>query len=185
MIAPAAIPVMKAKGMQSERGSEAAMHIQSELVAVCLFMASHAVAQTVRIPDPLVRENATIKLAEHTFVIPDGDVFLVPNVGIIVGNRATLVIDPGLGRLNGEAVLREVIKISHNSELYIASTHYHVEHTTGYLAFPRTAKYITSNVQEAEFAESAAAQIKPVLGDVPVDCEVARGCGRPEARHHV
>jgi hypothetical protein len=29
-------------------------------------------------------------------VIPDGNVGLVPNVGIVVGSRATLVIDPGL-----------------------------------------------------------------------------------------
>ena len=56
--------------------------------------------------DPLVRENATVKLAEHTYVIPDGNVGLVPNVGIVVGSRATLVIDPGLGppqRRNGAA----------------------------------------------------------------------------------
>src|SRR5262245_49505357 len=92
-------------------------------------------------PDPLVKENASVKLAEHTYVIPDGNVPLVPNVGIIVGNRATLVIDPGLGRRNGETVLREVAKISKNAELYIASTHFHAEHTTGYAAFPPSAKY--------------------------------------------
>jgi hypothetical protein len=35
-------------------------------------------------PDPLVRENATVKLAAHTYVIPDANVGLVPNVGIHV-----------------------------------------------------------------------------------------------------
>ena len=60
-----------------------------------LFTASILSAQRGPAPDPIVRENATIKLAEHTYVIPDANVGLVPNVGIIVGSRATLVIDPG------------------------------------------------------------------------------------------
>jgi len=93
-------------------------------------------AQQGPVPDLLVQENATVKLAAHTYVIPDGNVSLVPNVGIVVGDRATLVIDPGLGRFNGETVLREVAKISENTELYVASTHFHAEHTTGYHAFP-------------------------------------------------
>ena len=58
--------------------------------------------------DPLVKEGATVSVARHTWVIPDGDVGLVPNVGIIAGSRGVLVIDPGLGRRNGETVLREV-----------------------------------------------------------------------------
>jgi glyoxylase-like metal-dependent hydrolase (beta-lactamase superfamily II) len=112
------------------------------------FLTGHLIAQQVApaaIPDPLVRENATVKLAEHSYVIPDGNVGLVPNVGIVVGNRATLVIDPGLGRRNGEAVAREVAKVSRNTELYVASTHFHAEHTIGYLAFP-SAKYVNSTI---------------------------------------
>ena len=62
-------------------------------------------------------ENATVKVATHTYVIPDFNVGLVPNVGIIVGRRATLVIDPGLGRRNGETVLREVARVGKNTEL--------------------------------------------------------------------
>lgn len=88
---------------------------------------------------PLIRENVTVRLGPHTYAIPDGNVGLVPNVGIIVGSRATLVIDPGLGRRNGETVLREVAKVSKNADVYIASTHYHAEHTTGYIAFPPSA----------------------------------------------
>lgn len=57
-------------------------------------------------PPPLVKENTTVRLGPHTYVIPDANVGLVPNVGIIVGSTATLVIDPGLGRRNGEAVVR-------------------------------------------------------------------------------
>src|SRR5215204_3634212 len=91
------------------------------LPIACVLAASTVAAQRGPAPDPLVRENATVKLAAHSYVIPDGNVGLVPNVGIVVGSRATLVIDPGLGRRNGEAVLRAVAKISNNAELYIAS----------------------------------------------------------------
>src|SRR4051812_46269379 len=59
-------------------------------------------------PAPLVRENATVKLAEHVWAIPDFNVALVPNVGIVVGSKATLVVDTGLGPRNGEAIVREM-----------------------------------------------------------------------------
>jgi glyoxylase-like metal-dependent hydrolase (beta-lactamase superfamily II) len=125
-------------------------------------------AQRLTPPNPLVKENATVKLAAHTYVIPDDDVPLVPNVGIVVGSRAALVIDPGLGRRNGETVLRELAKITNTSELYVASTHFHAEHTTGYLAFPATAKYINSTVQEAEFAEEGPRQIEAFSSRSPL-----------------
>jgi len=124
--------------------------------------------------DPLVRENATVKLAAHTYVIPDFNVGLVPNVGIVVGTRATLVIDPGLGRRNGETVLREVARVSKNTEVYIATTHFHAEHTTGYLAFPPSSKYVNSTVQEAEFAQAGQAQIQTFSGRSPMTAELLK-----------
>ena len=51
-------------------------------------------------PPPLVKENATAKVADHVYVIPDNSVPVVPNVGIVVGNKSTLVIDTGLGPRN-------------------------------------------------------------------------------------
>jgi glyoxylase-like metal-dependent hydrolase (beta-lactamase superfamily II) len=131
--------------------------------------------------DPLVRENATTKLAPHTYLIPDNNVGLVPNVGIVVGSRATLVIDPGLGRRNGDTVLREVAKVSKNAELFIASTHFHAEHTTGYVAFPASAKYVNSNVQEAEFAEGGMAMVKMFSGRSPATAEILKDAVRRPA----
>ena len=148
---------------------------------VVLLVAPAASAQRGPVPDPLVKENATVKLADHSYVIPDGNVGLVPNVGIIVGSRATLVIDPGLGKRNGETVLREVAKVSRNAEVFIASTHYHAEHTTGYLAFPATAKYVSSTVQEAEFAEGGAQQIRTFSGRSPLTAELLKDATRRRA----
>src|SRR5215471_13541422 len=111
-------------------------------------------------PDPLVRENATMKVAAHTYVIPDGNVGLVPNVGIVTGSTGTLVIDPGLGRRNGETVLKEAAKVRRGDALYIATTHFHPEHTTGYVAFPASAKYVNSTVQEAEFEQNGMQMVR-------------------------
>ena len=152
------------------------------LAAVAVALApARTDAQRGAAPDPLVRENATVKLAAHTFVIPDANVGLVPNVGIIVGARATLVIDPGLGKRNGETVLREVAKVSKNAELYIASTHFHPEHTTGYNAFPPTAKYINSTVQEAEFEQSGTQMVQTFAGRSPLTAEILKDAVRRPA----
>ena len=142
-------------------------------IGICLSMPSTGAAQTAP-ADPIVKENVTVKVAPHTYVIPDGNVGLVPNVGIIVGTRATLVIDPGLGKRNGEAVLREVAKVSKNTELFVASTHFHAEHTTGIMAFPSTAKYLSSTIQEEEFARAGAAQIKTFSGRSPMTAELLK-----------
>ncbi len=144
------------------------------LIAACLLVGSSALAQRGPAADPLVKENATVRLAEHTYVIPDDNLPLVPNVGIVVGSRATLVIDPGLGRRNGEAVLREVAKVSRNTELFIASTHFHAEHTTGYVAFPATAKYVNSTIQEADFARDGAQLIKTFSGRSPMTADLLK-----------
>ena len=103
--------------------------------------------------DPLVRENATTKLSAHVYLIPDNNVPLVPNVGIIVGSRATLVIDTGLGPRNGETVVRETSKVSTAPELYLSVTHVHPEHDLGAQAFPPTTKMIRSRDQDADIAE--------------------------------
>jgi glyoxylase-like metal-dependent hydrolase (beta-lactamase superfamily II) len=133
------------------------------------------------VADPLVRENVTVKVAPHTYVIPDGNVGLVPNVGIVVGSRATLVIDPGLGRRNGETVLKEVAKVSRNTELYIASTHFHAEHTTGYIAFPATAKYVNSTTQETEFEQGGMQMVQMFSGRSPATAEILKDAARRPA----
>jgi len=143
-------------------------------VIAALLISSASFAQRGPQPDPLVPEGVTVKLAGHTYAIPGGGIGGVPNVGIVVGDRATLVIDPGMGRRNGEAVLREVAKVSKHTEVYIASTHYHAEHTTGYHGFPATAKYINSTTQEAEFAELGPAFIKNFAGQSPVRAELLK-----------
>jgi len=101
-------------------------------------------------PPPLVQEGKTIKVSEHVYVIPDGRVNLVPNIGMIVGNRAALVVDAGMGPRNGETVLRELAKVNKNTALYFTTTHFHPEHMTGVQAFPPNTIIVRSQVQEEE-----------------------------------
>jgi glyoxylase-like metal-dependent hydrolase (beta-lactamase superfamily II) len=160
------------------------------IAAVAGALCAHVAARQAAAPPPLVKENATVKVGPHTFVIPDHNVPLVPNVGIIVGSAATLVIDPGLGRRNGEAVLREVAKVSKNTTLYIATTHFHAEHTTGYIAFPPAARYVNSTIQEEEFAAGGMQMVKMFSGRSPVTADLlADAARRPAAitfdREHV
>jgi glyoxylase-like metal-dependent hydrolase (beta-lactamase superfamily II) len=162
------------------------MFHRASILASCAVLALLATAPTAArqrgpAPDPLVRENATIKVAPHTYVIPDGNVGLVPNVGIVVGSRATLVIDPGLGRRNGETVLKEVAKVSRNATLYIATTHFHPEHTTGYAAFPAGAKYINSVLQEAEFEQNGMPMVRTFANRSAVTADLLKDAARRPA----
>jgi len=141
---------------------------------VVLVAATSIWAQRGPAPDPLVREGVTVMLGPHSYAIPDGNVPLVPNIGIVVGSRATLVVDTGLGRRNGETVLREVAKVSRNTELYLVTTHFHVEHTVGYVAFPPSAKYVNSTIQEAEFAEAGTRQIETFASRSPLSAELLK-----------
>src|SRR5580765_100572 len=103
-------------------------------------------------PPPLVRENATVKLTDHVWAIPDFNVCLVPNVGIIVGSKATLVVDTGLGPRNGDAIVREMKKVSTNADVYVVTTHYHPEHSLGAAAF-KGAKLLMTRLQQQDMTE--------------------------------
>lgn len=87
-------------------------------------------------------------------MIPDENRRGVPNVGIVVGSRATLVIDPGMGLKSGQAVLHEVAKVGKGNEIYIATTHLHPEHTTGEVAFPPSAKIVRAVAQQKDVEEN-------------------------------
>jgi glyoxylase-like metal-dependent hydrolase (beta-lactamase superfamily II) len=117
-----------------------------------LVLAAQANAQQLVTSGPLVKEGATEKISAHVYVIPDGGVPGVPNVGIIVGTRATLVIDTGLGKQNGETVLREVRKVSGDKPLYLVTTHVHPEHDLGAQAFPPSTRMVRARAQVDEIA---------------------------------
>ena len=126
-------------------------------------------------PPPLVRENATEKISDHVYVIPDNNVGMVPNVGIIVGTRGTLVIDTGLGARNGQTIVREMQKVSKTPDLYLATTHVHPEHDLGAAGFPGNTKMIRSQAQIKEIADSGLETAKRFSAVSPLHAELLAG----------
>jgi glyoxylase-like metal-dependent hydrolase (beta-lactamase superfamily II) len=125
------------------------------LLACSVIAISPASAQRAYTDLPIVSEGKTIRISPNVYVIPDENRRGVPNVGIVVGDRATLVIDPGMGLKSGQAVMREAAKISKGAEIYIATTHLHPEHTTGALAFPSSAKVVRAVAQQQDIDANA------------------------------
>ena len=123
---------------------------------------------------PIVKEGTTVKLSAHVYAIPDERVPMVPNVGIVVGERATLIVDPGMGARSGEAVMRETAKVSRNRELYLVTTHFHPEHTTGEAGLPPTAKLIRARAQQQDVDEMGMEWVKIFSSRSPVVAEVLK-----------
>jgi glyoxylase-like metal-dependent hydrolase (beta-lactamase superfamily II) len=123
---------------------------------------------------PVVKEGTTRKISQHVYVIPSDSVPRVPNVGIIVGTKATMIIDPGMGLLSGEAVAREMAKVSKNTELYVVSTHLHPEHTTGEQAFPN-AKIIRAKAQHQDIEGAGMRWVEMFAKRSPELAEILRG----------
>ncbi|MBC8026015.1 MAG: MBL fold metallo-hydrolase [Steroidobacteraceae bacterium] len=126
-------------------------------------MAATALAQQPTAPASIVREGVTEQLTNHVWAIPDGGASLVPNVGIVVGKKAVLVIDTGMGSRNGNTVLRETMKVSRGLPIYIVTTHVHPEHDMGAHVFPPPSKLIRSRDQLADIAAGAGTNLVPVF----------------------
>jgi glyoxylase-like metal-dependent hydrolase (beta-lactamase superfamily II) len=127
------------------------------------------------LPAPMIKEGVTQKIAEHVYAIPDFDAVLVPNVAIVVGSRGALVVDTGLGARNGQAVMREVEKVSKGPELYLVATHIHPEHDLGAGGFPARTKMLRSKEQEADIQETGLSTAKIFANFSPAIGELLQG----------
>jgi glyoxylase-like metal-dependent hydrolase (beta-lactamase superfamily II) len=123
----------------------------------------------------MIKQDAAMKVSDHVFVILDDNVGFVPNVGIVVGERATLIVDTGLGERNGAIVLAEARKLSDNTEFYLTATHFHPEHDLGATAFPADAKMVRWRAQQAEADETGAQTIERFKQFSPVVAELLAG----------
>src|ERR1700722_8791238 len=101
----------------------------------------NASAQTAQ---PVLGENTT-KISDHVWAIMG-----FPNVAIVIGERATLVVDTGLGPRNGATVARVAAKLSANPKLFLTTTHFHPEHAAGEGGFPPNTILIRDAVQQQE-----------------------------------
>src|SRR6185312_2739109 len=94
---------------------------------------------------PVLKEE-TVKVSDHVWAIMGW-----PNIAIIVGNRATLVVDTGLGPSNGATIARAAARLAPGARrLYLTTTHFHPEHASGEAGFPPGTILIRDSVQERE-----------------------------------
>jgi glyoxylase-like metal-dependent hydrolase (beta-lactamase superfamily II) len=142
------------------------------LAAAVVTMAAMAGAARAQGPAGLMLpENQGTRVSAHVWAIMG-----FPNIGIVVGERATLVVDTGLGPRNGAIALREAQKLSKGPVLYLTTTHYHPEHAAGEGAFPANTILVRPVAQQKELEErgmqfvemfsSRSAQMKELLAGV-------------------
>ena len=109
-----------------------------------------AEAEAAAPPAPVV-ENSPVEVADGVFVIPDGSVPLVPNIGIIVGEREALVVDTGMGPRNGRRVLEKARALT-DKPIVLTITHFHPEHGFGAQAFT-DARIVYNRAQHEELTQ--------------------------------
>ena len=114
-----------------------------------------AASAQVHDPRPPTVDTSNVReIADGVFVIGDHRVWLVPNIGVVLGREAALVIDCGLGPANGEAVLTSARRIAGpHRRLMLTVTHFHPEHGYGAQAFRGSATIVYNRAQRGELAE--------------------------------
>src|SRR5580700_11236726 len=110
-------------------------------------------------PAPLVDPGAIKQIAPDVYVIGDRRVPLVPNIGIILGRDAVLVVDTGMGPENGEKVLATAKRLAGSRRLILTLTHFHPEHGFGAQAFKGVAKIRYNSAQRDELREKGEAYL--------------------------
>ena len=126
------------------------MQIIISSFALCLVTAAAAFAQN----QPILGED-TVKVSDHVWAIMG-----FPNIGIVVGGNATLVVDTGLGPRNGATVARAAKKLAPNNKLYLTTTHFHPEHAAGEPGFPAGTILIRDKVQQDEMEKYGEEMVK-------------------------
>ena len=117
-------------------------------------MAATAHAQTDADRNKPLGED-TLKVSDHVWQIVGW-----PNIGIVVGEKATLVVDTGLGPRNGATVARVAKRLAPDNKLYLTTTHFHPEHAGGVAGFPDGTILIRPKVQQDEMDKHGEEMIK-------------------------
>lgn len=99
--------------------------------------------------------EATVRVSDHVWAIMG-----FPNIGIVVGRDATLVVDTGLGPRNGATAAKVAKRFAPRNKLYLTTTHFHPEHAAGASGFPAGTILIRDKVQQEEMEKHGAEMIE-------------------------
>lgn len=110
-------------------------------------------------PPPVITGDP-VEIEEGIFVIPDGRVPLVPNVGIVLGERAALVVDTGMGTGSAQRVLAEAKRLADGRPLLLTLTHFHPEHGFGASVFVDEATIVYNRTQRDDLRDKGAGYVE-------------------------
>ncbi len=139
----------------------------TKLMALTLLLSATGLAQS---HDPMLGEDTT-KISDHVWAIMG-----FPNIAIVAGSRATLVVDTGLGPKNGATIARVAAKLApNNTRLFLTTTHFHPEHAAGEPGFPANTILIRDAVQQQEMEKHGQEMIDMFSGRSAENKELLAG----------
>ncbi|KOV82998.1 MBL fold metallo-hydrolase [Nocardia sp. NRRL S-836] len=114
--------------------------------------------------DPVVRVEGAVEIARDLLVVPNERVGLVPNIGVIGGTEAVLVVDTGLGVENATKVLAFASEVARGRRIYLTTTHFHPEHAFGAQVFAGEATYLVNRAQALDLERKGAGYLEMFRG---------------------
>lgn len=139
----------------------------STFLTLAALAATSALAQ---MSQPMVSENTT-RISDHVWAIMG-----FPNIAIVVGSHATLVVDTGLGPKNGATAARVAAKLApNNPKLFLTTTHFHPEHAAGEPGFPPGTILIRNAVQQQEMEKHGQEMIDMFSQRSPLNKDLLAG----------
>jgi len=141
---------------------------------------------THQLKAPIIASSAIKEIAEGVWVIPDSDhTLLVPNIGIIVGPKATLIIDTGFGTDNARAALEQARRFGNGRSIFLTHTHCHPEHGFGANVIAQDVTIVYNDEQWNELQEKGPVLLRMFRERMPALAPMLGGVEfvRPDIRY--
>ncbi|MCR3752550.1 MBL fold metallo-hydrolase [Lentzea californiensis] len=116
----------------------------------------------MNLPDPAVHVSGATEVAGGVLVIPNEHVSLVPNIGIVSGTEAILVVDTGLGLTNASRVRDFAEEVARGRRIHLTTTHFHPEHAFGASAFEDS--YLVNRAQADDLRRKGSGYLQQFRG---------------------
>lgn len=132
--------------------------VASFVAAPLLVVAALAQAPTAT-GDPhqwkMTASDTPTRVSDHVWVVKGN-----PNIAIIVGARAAMVVDTGMGPAMGRIAAGFAAQLAPGKRLYLTTTHFHPEHAAGDAGFPADTILIRNDVQQTEVEQAGMPMVK-------------------------
>lgn len=116
----------------------------------------------MNLPDPAVHVSGATEVAGGVLVIPNEHVSLVPNIGVISGTEAILVVDTGLGLANASQVRDFAEELARGRRIHLTTTHFHPEHAFGASVFESS--YLVNRAQADDLRRKGTGYLQQFRG---------------------